>query len=378
MRSHNVSGIAAILACALIGFARGAEEAAPQLERFSIDESGRKHIVEGRVLTEAADGGLLVVARDGRLWTAPPDRLESRESLERPFTPLAGEELAAALVAELGGGYACLQTEHYVICTDAGDEYAQWCGRLFERLLAAFAGYWRERGVELSRPEFPLPVIVFRSRERYADYARRELGAEADTASAYYSVRTNRIILSDLAEGQSMAQGLVLTLRRKQANVATTVHEAIHQIAFNTGFHTRYADNPMWLTEGLAIYFETPDFDSSSGWRTAGIVHRERLRRFRDFAGERRQMNSLESLIRNDDRLREPARAADAYAEAWALTYFLVKRRPEQYARYVVALQQRPRLVWSMPDERLALFRECFGDLAEVERDFRRAIGRLQ
>ena len=48
----------------------------------------------------------------------------------------------------------------------------------------------------------------------------------------------------------------------------TVIHEATHQIAFNCGLHTRYADNPLWLTEGMALYFETPDLRSRSGWRT--------------------------------------------------------------------------------------------------------------
>ena len=42
-----------------------------------------------------------------------------------------------------------------------------------------------------------------------------------------------------------------------ERTVATVVHEATHQMAFNCGLHTRYADIPVWVSEGIAMYFET-------------------------------------------------------------------------------------------------------------------------
>ena len=44
--------------------------------------------------------------------------------------------------------------------------------------------------------------------------------------------------------------------------MATIVHEATHQIAFNCGMQQRYADIPLWLCEGMAVYFEAPDLAS--------------------------------------------------------------------------------------------------------------------
>src|SRR4029079_18377404 len=63
--------------------------------------------------------------------------------------------------------------------------------------------------------------------------------------------------------------------------VATIVHEATHQIAFNSGLQTRYADLPLWLLEGMAVYFEAPDLDSSRGWTGIGKVNYPRLETFR-------------------------------------------------------------------------------------------------
>ena len=36
----------------------------------------------------------------------------------------------------------------------------------------------------------------------------------------------------------------------------TIIHEATHQTAYNVGVHARFADQPRWLVEGLAMMFE--------------------------------------------------------------------------------------------------------------------------
>ena len=120
--------------------------------------------------------------------------------------------------------------------------------------------------------------------------------------------------------------------------VATVIHEATHQIAFNCGLQTRFADIPLWVSEGVAVYFEAPDFSNSKGWRTIGEVNRPRLGAFRQYAG-RRTNGSLRSLIADDKRFRDPRQAADAYAEAWALNYFLIRQKPKEYAAYLQELK---------------------------------------
>ena len=47
--------------------------------------------------------------------------------------------------------------------------------------------------------------------------------------------------------------------------VSTIVHEATHQIAFNSGLHQRLSDCPKWFSEGIAMYCETPDLGHGQG-----------------------------------------------------------------------------------------------------------------
>ncbi len=146
-----------------------------------------------------------------------------------------------------------------------------------------------------------------------------------------------------------------------EAMVATIIHEATHQIAFNCGLQTRFADIPLWVSEGIAVYFETPDLNNAKGWRTIGEVNRPRLERFRDYLS-RRPTKSLLSLIVNDKRFRDPRQALDAYAEAWALNYFLIKQKPKEYLAYLGPLSAKHALISDPPETRIKQFKAAFGD----------------
>ncbi|MCA9069800.1 MAG: DUF1570 domain-containing protein, partial [Planctomycetaceae bacterium] len=275
-------------------------------------------------------------------------------------------------------------TEHYVICTNAGEPYAEWCGNLLDRLLTGFLIHWRGKPLSLEKPTDPLPVIVFSSPKEFAQFAAKDAGAATAQSKGYYSVRTNRIVLYDLTAGpDSEPAKTSADVARKIAaspfNVATVVHEATHQIAFNSGMHTRYADNPVWLTEGMAMYFETPDLRNRTGWRTIGQLNRGRLREFKKTLPNRDSPNSLMTLIGNDERLTTAQTARDAYAEAWAFTYFLVKKHRKQYEDYLHALSQKKPLRWNDPKERLSEFRAAFGDdLGKLDQEFLRYFARIR
>ena len=125
--------------------------------------------------------------------------------------------------------------------------------------------------------------------------------------------------------------------------VATIVHEATHQIAFNCGLQTRFADIPLWLCEGMAVYFEAPDLASTRGWRGIGRVNYPRLDTFHRNLPNWND-DSLEALLADDDRFRDPQTAVDAYADAWALNYYLIKYQPKAYADYLKTLAEKPPL----------------------------------
>lgn len=338
----------------------------------------------GRIVVEAQDGGILFQTCDGQLWNITPDRLQGTQATEDLFEPFTPAELADQLQGEFGAGFETLTTRHYVICTDAGLPYARWCNALFERLYAGFQTYWKAGPFKLQEPEFPLTAIIFRRQADYAKYATQDVGPELATASGYFAMRTNRMVLFDLTADNSLTRAqtpadINRRLSSRGANVSTVIHEATHQIAFNCGLNTRYADNPVWLTEGMAMFFETPDLRSRSGWRTIGRINANRLQQFRQFAARGRPADSLATLIGSDARFRDPQHVQASYAESWALTYFLIRTRRADYQKYLEQISQKPRLRWDDRETRLQDFYRAFGDdLEALDQDFRRYMGRLK
>jgi hypothetical protein len=359
------------------------------LEHVTVRHQGGEQTVSGQVVVTAEDGGLLLLTSDGTLWAIEPDKLVSRSADAEPFRPLSRGELTKQLLGELPSGFDIHATNHYLICYNTSREYAAWCGALFERLYKAFTNSWTRRGLKLHESEFPLVAIIFNTRASYANYSQAELGKSAESIVGYYSLRSNRVTMYDLTgieslrgagdrRGSSAQINLVLSRPEAEQVVATIIHEATHQIAFNSGLQTRFADIPLWVSEGIAVYFETPDLQSSKGWRNVGAVNTSRLERFREYLPQR-PAASLKSLIFDDKRIRDARTALDAYAEAWALNYYLIHHRPKQYVAYLQMLSQKKQFFWDDPQTRLKEFQAAFGEnLSQLDADFLRQMQKVR
>ena len=356
------------------------------LDLVTLKKDGREVHLKGECQVTAEDGGLLVLTPDGVLWTVPPEELIEHTKDDVPFGPYSREELSQRLMAELPAGFDTFETTHYLICYNTSKAYAQWCGSLFERLYLAFTNYWSRKGFELHDPQFPLVALVFADHASYIRYARKELGEAAESIIGYYNLRSNRMTMYDLTGVQALRRpsdrrgspaeiNQMLARPEAERTVATVIHEATHQIAFNCGLQTRYADIPLWESEGIAVYFETPDLRSARGWRTIGAVNAPRLGQFRQYLS-RRPSGSLASLVADDARLRDSKQAADAYAEAWALNYFLLRQRGKQYDAYLKMLSEKGPLLWDKPEARLQQFTDAFGGLDQLDTEFVRYMSR--
>ncbi len=327
--------------------------------------------VTGRIRVQAQDGGLLLEDRQGFLWPITTSQTPVRETLEAPFTAMTADELTTSLQAEFGTGFEVVRTPHYLICTNAGPGYGEWCGQLFERLHIGFQKFWKDRLPGLEAPDRPLVAIAFATQKEYQDFQVTDAGGVVGAAQGYFSSRTNRMVLFDQSTTGPALNRTAAEIQKQAlhnpGNIATVIHEAVHQLSFNIGLQTRYADNPVWFSEGMAMYFETPDLEARSGWRTIGQINPVRLDRYRTLAKQRSP--EIRSLLATDDRFRAPQLAVDAYAEAWALHFFLLRTQKEKYNSYLRQLTAKPPMKWDTPDQRVADFETAFGPLAEVEKE---------
>ncbi len=350
---------------------------AQEMQQVSFRHEGKTLVVKGQVLVEDRQGGVLLLGRDGRLWTISAPAILRRQPTGEPFAPFSPQELGKRLLAELGPDFELHITRHYVICYNTGRGYAHWVGALFERLYLAFRTFWKRKGLRLQEPQFPLVAVVFADKSSFRRHARPALGDAVENVLGYYNQRSNRMVMYDLT-GAGPQQRRFLTQSQIRAllsrpgaerTVATIIHEATHQIAFNTGLQRRFADIPVWVSEGLAMFFEVPDLKSKRGWRGLGKVNRVRLRGFLAYLPHRPQ-DSLLQLLKSDQRFRDPQQVHHAYDEAWAWYYFLMRTRPKQLVQYHKLLAQKPVLQWDTPQQRLEDFTSVFGPLPPLEKEF--------
>jgi hypothetical protein len=211
------------------------------------------------------------------------------------------------------------------------------------------------------------------------EYAHEDIGETADAMIGYYNMKTNRMISYDLTGVDGLVPAnekvsskavidRILSQPQAERTVATIVHEASHQLAYNAGLQVRLADNPLWLSEGLAMYFEAPDLLSPQAWKV-GIVNYHNLRLFLAYLNQR-PADSLPSLVCDDQKFKDPSRVATAYHESWALTFFLMKTRKKEFTQYMKHVGSFEPLAEPNPRARLADFERFFGPLAKLDRDF--------
>ena len=359
------------------------------METVEVEQSGGKFKIRGEIVVEAVDGGMILRDRQGKLWPLKPEEIKNRVTDEVPFSLMEAAELGKEILKQLPAGFSVHKTKHYLICYNTSKAYAQWCGGLFERLFRAYRNYWARRDIAISAPEMPLVAIVCKDKQTWRRIAGPEVGTAVDTIDGYYNLITNRIATYDLtANPKSVARSTTSRniseinrlLSQPQAGqlVATVIHEATHQIAFNCGIQQRLSDVPIWLHEGMAMFFETPDLRSKKGWRGMGDINLNRLQQFQNYL-QRRPDDSLYTLIANGNRVQgrsEDPRfqgnrgALDAYSEAWALTYFLITYEQDAFVNYLKFMsEKKPGRAESEP-QKIEDFESFFGDLKSLDQAF--------
>jgi len=342
--------IALLTAWALAAAAAWAKAESSQSGMIELVLEGRK--IEGTPLAWN-HREVHLLARDGRLWQfAPGEATQFRKTASR-FRAYSTSELRATLLRELGGGYEVTGSGHYLVAHPRGQR-DRWAQR-FEELYRSFFHYFSVRGFQLDEPRCPLIGVVCRSSDDFIRCTAGEGSPAGTGVLGCYYLPSNRIVLYDASGGK------VGDSDGWQQNAAVAIHEATHQTAFNTGIHSRFTPPPYWVVEGLATMFEAPGvYNSRYNTRLADRIHFGLLEQFRRLAAAGHKPELLAELIASD-RFFQVAPAA-AYAEAWALTFYLVETQRGKYAEYLARTANRPPLRPYTAAERTADFSAVFGD----------------
>lgn len=324
----------------------------------------------------------------------------------------------AALTAELGGGFAFHHSDHFSVAHANDESGARYRAEILESVYAAFTAFFSESGVELALPDALLPVVLFPTRFDFFAHAGEGL---PDDVSGLYLAGPNRAYFYEGGRRKEATEMLRRAhhaaiqharLRRwvetwpddeqvplqhpdgrtrlytkpgalreiakdarriaeeasryreavGQESIETMIHEGVHLLTFNMGVLQRGEENPIWLVEGLATYFEP----SAHGYLLEpGSVHWRRLDQLRRQRSRGRRIE-LERMLRDDGLFRVGDSASDAYDSAWGLVHYLAAAHRAGLADYLRLLSDPAA---RRPAARIATFERAFGaPLADLER----------
>jgi hypothetical protein len=217
--------------------------------------------------------------------------------------------------------------------------------------------------------------VCFEAPDQFARYAQLADRRDMSHLRGYYSARTNRVAL--LMDDQSIAPtarssrmtstgendvaSAPLQPRRIDRRIS---HEAVHQLAFNSGLYRRGVMYPLWAGEGLATNFERITHDP------LGPAYDNPDRRVRLLEASRGNrlvpLRQFATLVRLPH---DPADVADHYAQAWGLFRYLYLHRGDQLVAYLAAAA-RCEPGWRDPQNLLDAFTDAFGPIGPLNDEF--------
>jgi hypothetical protein len=301
------------------------------------------------------------------------------------------------------------QTSRYVILSDAEPARTAVMARHLERAHEQFRRFCRRLDLRPLPLRHKLLCVLFRDRADYRAFATEHDGVNAAWIAGYYAPRHDRVVFYDVRtnpsvsearerldqlgrrasridasariahqagrseEAASLREGARtfqrhITLERERVDAftervgaATTLHEAAHQLLFHTEVQSPRHHYPMWLSEGLAVAFESDRPDLPFGPDRAYEPRETRWGELVDVE----QPWPLERLIPLLDAPESGEAIEMAYHQSYALVRWIESARPQQLRTLLMAYRRAPA---HADIDHHALFEEAFGDVNALER----------
>ncbi len=271
--------------------------------------------VSGTVTAETNDGltiktstGTSTIPRDKiDYWRVPRTGANGRPIVGADGKPVMVEKMFQPRSLKMP---FTITTDHYIIKTDISDEAAKNIARAMEKLHEAYAKIFHpDDKAEVLKAD----VAVFEKKHDFLAYAKRVRAEPKKDTLGFYRARTG--------DG-----GEIITYKRKDADnhtMRTLYHESTHQfVIMLTGIKNR---PPLWVNEGLAVYFE-PSRWHGGKFRT-GLVPKARLQQVQKAIRSKSHIHLSDLVQRKRDTF-----DSLCYAESWSLVHFFVKANGGRYA----------------------------------------------
>ncbi len=307
-------------------------------------------------------GKLLVRVDDHQVVILPDGQLVVRHDrdaplTDRPFQAISKDQLAERLLKTTFAGFKTKQTRRYLYIYNTSEEFALATSRIMETMFPGVAAYAKAQKVEISEPDVPLVVVMFRTEDEFQAYERMPAGVVA-----YYNILTNWVVMYEESRLRSVKPELAI-----QQSISTIAHEGAHQILHNIGVQQRLSLWPMWLSEGLAEYFAPTTFGNRMRWKGAGQVNDMRMFELELYLKSRAAEQPNAHLI--EQTVMASRLTSTGYATAWSLTHYLAKNKRAEFNAFVGEVSRlgpleavgEPTVVGVIPAN-LQLFKQHFGD----------------
>ena len=322
------------------------------------------------------------------------------QRIKQPLPEKPGQREHIAKV--VGSGMNYKTSDHYLLAFDPpGEKLADKRLQLMERVYESFYLWFYLKGRELHPPDKKLMVVLYGDFDNFMLMVRRTdpelvhaagFWSRVTNVAVYYAQDTSefgkevRKILKELRSRadeikrlRQMGHGdfirfvntieLLADISFEGQEIEVVTHEGCHQLAGNSGLLPRQVAAPIWVHEGLASFFESPQ---DASWAGIGSVNERRITSYRRLKDDAEHCN-LE-FIASDKIFTRAANVATkdlAYGPAWALTHFLANEKFEKFMEYYDALSRLPADMPIPEDKLLAVFKSVFGnDLSNLEQEW--------
>jgi hypothetical protein len=257
-------------------------------------------------------------------------------------------------------------TEHYLGIGDAPEDHRAEALKLCESLSAAYLEHFHDKQFPVAMPSERLCVVILKDLASYKAFLGEDPGAGV---GGHYDIDPNWLVIFDFRTGGSLPKGANL----ERINTFALVHEAMHQLTYNTGLLDRKGDVPVAVSEGLAMYAE---LWRPGGRSVLGMTSKPRLRAIVDRAREGKDeiWIPVDRLLIEDALFDNAATRPLADGEAWVLVHYHLKTTAAlpRFRAYLDAIRSR-----RDPTRRLADAREHLGELDRLNSALRRHATRL-
>ncbi|MEE2907519.1 MAG: DUF1570 domain-containing protein [Planctomycetota bacterium] len=351
------------------------------------------------------NGAAIEEVADGETVTPPTEF----DGIPLPLQ-VSGEDTIKLAEAILPGSFRRNRSSSHVVYTDSDWDSLTHIRNVLNRSWIEYRNFCRRMDVVVPRPDEKLVCIVFDQHDDFLEFALNTEGNQAilEHADGYFSPRYDWIVFFEPHHHQTAEEayaqldqqrdmlanersGVMLrelppeeisrlqskwTWQDEQLNYArdnieawadgqrttVAVHESIHQ--FTHVCHTWPGKQrwPIWLHEGLATSFETPDANHGFGpdqlnverdYQFISCLDQAQLVDLRTFLSERAYGDETEETLRV------------LYPQSYGLVTWLYEYRKPYLAKFLKRLSAPPSE--DGVDDPVALFEEIFGDIDALE-----------